>query len=316
MAMAVKTLKKGGHAVIYDPLISLFTKVNNAFRDEFLLCLHTFLKEGGRLDIILEADSFVGASAQLKFFLPIILSCNVEIYAHNGVKNHEEMPFFLEMDRLFAYGKYSEENIDLSRGNIIIKNMAPGKIKSQYELLRAESISLGRTFLPENRREYLDFLTKSEIFLSDCTEYKQALPLFTMKEKFLHKVLEENGISEEGIEYILKFRKFQKKTYEKLLEKYTLTIFIPDFEGDRDDKLYPLDLSLLLYSTRLCYSKEDFKKHLAETMMYSENHPNFRIKISDKKIASSLEATLIGSDSLIITKPRDPAMHLIVKFEA
>lgn len=313
MVRTVKTLKKGGEATIYDPLLPLLSMNNDKFKDQFLLNLHSFIRDGGHLDLILEADCVVGPFEQLKFFLPIILSDSVTIYMHNEVKNHDRISFFIELDRIFGYGTYSENERDSAKGNIIFKKMLLSKVKECYEEIRKTSSFIGETFLPDRRANFFSLISKKVIFDNDFTMYKASLPLCTMHEKLLKRVLTDNGVSEENIEFILKYRKFQKKNIQKIIEKHNVTIFIPDFENDPDDKLYKIDLSDILFPNAIFYKKEDFLKHLRWTLDFAEENQNFNLNIAKTDISSNVEATLIGKECLIITKPRDPAMHLVIQ---
>jgi hypothetical protein len=315
MARTVKTMKKAGRAVIYDPLLSLLAKDNTKFKDQFLLNLHSFIREGGHLDLIIETDCSIGPIEQLIFFMPIILSDDATVFFHSGVKNHDKVPFFIDMDRIFGYGLYSENEMDSGRGNIVLKKMVLSKVEQHYQNILKASTAVGRTYLPDRRNEFIDFLRESDIFSADATRYKTALPLFTMHEKMLKRILDDNGVTDENADFILNYRKLQKKIFEKASEEHSIHIFIPDIESEAEDKLYPIDLAGILYPAPLYYSREDFMKHLRWTVDFADENPNFQIHISKENYFSNIEATLIGTSSLIITKPRDPAVHLIINIK-
>lgn len=314
MARTVKTLKKAGRAVIYDPLLPLLSMGNDRFKDQFLLNLHSFIREGGHLDLIIETDCSIGPFGQLKFFMPLILSDDVKIFFHSGVKNHDKVPFFVDMDKIFGYGLYSENNTDSGRGNIVLKKMLLSKVEAHYEDILKNSTAVGRTYLPDRRLEFIEFLKKNDIFSDDMTRYKTALPLFTMHEKMLRGILTQNGVADENAEFILRYRKLQKKLIEKASGKHSINIFMPSFENDPEDKLYQLDLAGILYPTPIYYSKEDFLKHLRWTVDFTDENPNFQLHIASHQTFTNIEAILIGDSTLIITKPRDPAAHLVITF--
>lgn len=317
MVRTVKALKKDGTVTIYDPLISLYSKENQKFKDQFLLNLHSFIREGGHLNLIIETDVSVGPLEQIKFFLPVILSDDVTLLFHSGVKNHDKVPFFLDMDMIFGYGLYSENELDLARGNIVIRKMILSRVEGHYQQI-LKTITpkvIGRTFLPDRRNKFLEFIKRDNIFSDDTTMYKAALPLFTMHEKMLKQILCDNGVSAENADFILKYRKFQKKIFTKAAMKHRINVFIPPFENDSDDKLYKLDLTGILFKNPIYYSKEDFLKHLRWTVDFAVGNPNFRLHIAKDKFYKNVETTLIGTSCLIITKPLDPAVQLVIKFK-
>ena len=108
-----------------------------------------------------------------------------------------------------------------------------------------------------------------------CRGIYSTLPLYTISEELLDRILTRNSVEAEQKERIKKHAVAQRQRVLSILSSETLEDEIPTFRpSDFKERPPVLELSALFYETDIMYSEEEYTAHLRETMAFAEQNMN------------------------------------------
>ena len=167
----------------------------------------------------------------------------------------------------------------------------------------------------EDRKEiFLAYLDRS--FTAQCERKMifSCLPLFTISEQLLDKLLCDNNVSKENAETIRKHRAYIKEKLEELLKNERVTIVVPKLTADDLSENAPyLFIPELFLDFGLKYSSDNYNAHLEQTKEFVSLYDNAALDISDTVTFKNIDFTIIKGKEVIVSKSKSPTIHFIIK---
>lgn len=207
-------------------------------------------KKGHHLNIIHNLDRpFNEMMLGLESWIPIYMTGQISPYylkdSKSNVYNHldyvsrtvaltgECIKGFHNKGKYYLTTNKSEINYYKEKANLLLK-----KSKPLMEIYRETNI-----------KEYYLFLKKDENIICDRTRYISSLPLFTISDKLLIKILERNELSKSDIDKIIKYKNNETKYMNNILKNNKVTDYIyviKEFEFKNDTPLLELNNLFLI----------------------------------------------------------------------
>ena len=104
---------------------------------------------------------------------------------------------------------------------------------------------------------------------------RSTLPLYTISEELLERILIRHGMDSEQKQRIKKHVKMQKERIISILASETLEDEVPDLTPEEFKKNPPvLDLSGIFCETNLPYSEDEYMMHMRDTKAFARKNPN------------------------------------------
>ena len=141
-----------------------------------------------------------------------------------------------------------------------------------------------------------------------------SLPIYTMPDHLMEKILIRNVVSEKDRAYLLERTKKHSNIFNKIVESNLQTdiIYVPkesDFEKD------PPAVSLLgaFYERQLYYNYEEFMEHFEATKACARENSNYKIKYRTTNSFKNIRLAVHDDKWVIVSKNNTPIVHFIIR---
>ena len=186
--------------------------------------------------------------------------------------------------------------------------------QEKKDLLLKKANSLMDIYNELNINKLKAFLLKDTKVIADRKRILSSLPLFTINDELLLKILKRNKLSKEEIKKIVNYKKEEEKNINIILKNGIITdnIFIEEKSTFDKDNIY-LSLENIFYKDKIKYTYEEYKEHLKNTRDYSKKNKNYKININNIKTFNNISINIVKDNYVVITKQDFPTIHFIIR---
>ena len=285
------------------------------FGKKWMFAIAMCLKKGHHLNIIHNLDRpFNEMMLGLESWIPIYMTGQISPYYLSNLKNN----VYNHLNYVSAVAALSGECIN-GFHNKGMYYLTTNKNEIEYykeksDLLLKKAKPLMEIYREGNIKEFHLFLKKDKNIVCDRTRYISSLPLFTINDDLLIKILKNNNINDKEIKEIIKYKNNEKDYFEYILKSNNLTdfIYISNKKDYKENENYLL-LSNMFYSKNITYSYEEYKEHLKSTKEYAKNNKNYKVIENRFTTFKNITITICGNNYVIIHKNANPTIHFVIR---
>ena len=285
------------------------------FGKKWMFAIAMCLKKGHHLNIIHNLDRpFNEMMLGLESWIPIYMTGQISPYYLSNLKNN----VYNHLNYVSAVAALSGECIN-GFHNKGMYYLTTNKNEIEYykeksDLLLKKAKPLMEIYREGNIKEFHLFLKKDKNIVCDRTRYISSLPLFTINDDLLIKILKNNNINDKEIKEIIKYKNNEKDYFEYILKNNNLTdfIYISNKKDYKENENYLL-LSNMFYSKNITYSYEEYKEHLKSTKEYAKNNKNYKVIENRFTTFKNITITICGNNYVIIHKNANPTIHFVIR---
>lgn len=285
------------------------------FGKKWMFAIAMCLKKGHHLNIIHNLDRpFNEMMLGLESWIPIYMTGQISPYYLSNLKNN----VYNHLNYVSAAAALSGECIN-GFHNKGMYYLTTNKNEIEYykeksDLLLKKAKPLMEIYREGNIKEFHLFLKKDKNIVCDRTRYISSLPLFTINDDLLIKILKNNNINDKEIKEIIKYKNNEKDYFEYILKNNNLTDFIciSNKKDYKENENYLL-LSNMFYSKNITYSYEEYKEHLKSTKEYAKNNKNYKVIENRFTTFKNITITICGNNYVIIHKNANPTIHFVIR---
>ena len=285
------------------------------FGKKWMFAIAMCLKKGHHLNIIHNLDRpFNEMMLGLESWIPIYMTGQISPYYLSNLKNN----IYNHLNYVSAAAALSGECINgfHNKGMYYLttnKNEIEYYKEKSYLLLR-KAKPLMEIYRENNIKEYHLFLKKDENIECDRTRYISSLPLFTISDELLIKILKRNKLTKEEIDKIIKYKNNEFKYMNSILKKnkvfdYIYVIKEDEFISDTPSLL----LNNLFIDKIINYTYKEYIEHLKLTNEYAKNNKNYNILTEKDKTFKNITITILKNNHVIISKNSNPTIHFVIR---
>ena len=285
------------------------------FGKKWMFAIAMCLKKGHHLNIIHNLDRpFNEMMLGLESWIPIYMTGQISPYYLSNLKNN----IYNHLNYVSAAAALSGECIN-GFHNKGMYYLTTNKNEIEYykeksDLLLKKSKPLMEIYRESNIKEYHLFLKKDENIECDRTRYISSLPLFTISDELLIKILKRNKLTKEEIDKIIKYKNNEFKYMNSILKKnkvfdYIYVIKEDEFISDTPSLL----LNNLFIDKTINYTYKEYIEHLKLTNEYSKNNKNYNILTEKDKTFKNITITILKNNHVIISKNSNPTIHFVIR---
>ena len=285
------------------------------FGKKWMFAIAMCLKKGHHLNIIHNLDRpFNEMMLGLESWIPIYMTGQISPYylkeSRNNVYNHlDYVSGSVALTGECIKGYHNKGMYYLTTNKNEIKYY-----KEKSELLLKKAKSLMEIYRENNLSEYKLFLKNDENIICDRIRYLSALPLFTITDELLIKILKRNKLSKTDIDKIIKYKNEELKYMNNIFKKnkvkdYIYIIKENEFKNDTPS----LSLNNIFIDKKINYTYKEYMEHLKQTNEYSKKVNNYEINYIDNKTFKNITITFIKNHYVIISKTSNPTIHFVIK---
>ena len=285
------------------------------FGKKWMFAIAMCLKKGHHLNIIHNLDRpFNEMMLGLESWIPIYMTGQISPYYLSNLKNN----IYNHLNYVSAAAALSGECIN-GFHNKGMYYLTTNKNEIEYykeksDLLLKKAKPLMEIYREKNIKEYHLFLKKDENIECDRTRYISSLPLFTISDELLIKILKRNKLTKEEIDKIIKYKNNEFKYMNSILKKnkvfdYIYVIKEDEFISDTPSLL----LNNLFIDKIINYTYKEYIEHLKLTNEYAKNNKNYNILTEKNKTFKNITITILKNNHVIISKNSNPTIHFVIR---
>ena len=285
------------------------------FGKKWMFAIAMCLKKGHHLNIIHNLDRpFNEMMLGLESWIPIYMTGQISPYYLSNLKNN----IYNHLNYVSAAATLSGECIN-GFHNKGMYYLTTNKNEIEYykeksDLLLKKAKPLMEIYRESNIKEYHLFLKKDENIECDRTRYISSLPLFTISDELLIKILKRNKLTKEEIDKIIKYKNNEFKYMNSILKKnkvfdYIYVIKENEFISDTPSLL----LNNLFIDKTINYTYKEYIEHLKLTNEYAKNNKNYNILTEKDKTFKNITITILKNNHVIISKNSNPTIHFVIR---
>ena len=285
------------------------------FGKKWMFAIAMCLKKGHHLNIIHNLDRpFNEMMLGLESWIPIYMTGQISPYYLSNLKNN----VYNHLNYVSAAAALSGECIN-GFHNKGMYYLTTNKNEIEYykeksDLLLKKAKPLMEIYRESNIKEYHLFLKKDENIECDRTRYISSLPLFTINDELLIKILKRNKLTKEEIDKIIKYKNNEFKYMNSILKKnkvfdYIYVIKEDEFISDTPSLL----LNNLFIDKTINYTYKEYIEHLKLTNEYAKNNKNYNILTEEDKTFKNITITILKNNHVIISKNSNPTIHFVIR---
>ena len=285
------------------------------FGKKWMFAIAMCLKKGHHLNIIHNLDRpFNEMMLGLESWIPIYMTGQISPYYLSNLKNN----IYNHLNYVSAAAALSGECIN-GFHNKGMYYLTTNKNEIEYykeksDLLLKKAKPLMEIYRESNIKEYHLFLKKDENIECDRTRYISSLPLFTISDELLIKILKRNKLTKEEINKIIKYKNNEFKYINSILKKnkvfdYIYVIKEDEFISDTPSLL----LNNLFIDKTINYTYKEYIEHLKLTNEYAKNNNNYNILNEEDKTFKNITITILKNNHVIISKNSNPTIHFVIR---
>lgn len=285
------------------------------FGKKWMFAIAMCLKKGHHLNIIHNLDRpFNEMMLGLESWIPIYMTGQISPYYLSNLKNN----IYNHLNYVSAAAALSGECIN-GFHNKGMYYLTTNKNEIEYykeksDLLLKKAKPLMEIYRESNIKEYHLFLKKDENIECDRTRYISSLPLFTISDELLIKILKRNKLTKEEINKIIKYKNNEFKYMNSILKKnkvfdYIYVIKENEFISDTPS----LSLNNLFIDKIINYTYKEYIEHLKLTNEYAKNNKKYNILTEKDKTFKNITITILKNNHVIISKNSNPTIHFVIR---
>lgn len=285
------------------------------FGKKWMFAIAMSLKKGLHLNIIHNLDRpFNEMMLGLESWIPIYMTGQISPFylkdSKNNIYNHlnytsgtvalygECINGFHNKGKYYLTNKKEEVNYYKEKANLLLKKASPlMEIYNEFDKNTFKAFLLNDAKLNGERRRFL-----------------HSLPLFTIDDKLLKKILNDNKIPKEDINIILKYKKDEEVNINLILKSNIITdnIFVKTKEEFSNSNIY-LSLENIFYNKKIKYNYSEYLEHIKSTKDYCKKNKNYKLNIQKNKTFSNISLIILENNYVIISKTENPNIHFVIK---
>ena len=285
------------------------------FGKKWMFGIAMCLKKGHHLNIIHNVDRpFNEMMLGLESWIPIYMTGQISPYYLKDSKNS----IYGHLDYVSGTVALTGECIKVYH-NKGMYYLTTNKNEIRYykeksDLLLKKAKPLMEIYKENNIREYKLFLKKDENIICDRTRYLSSLPLFTITDELLIKILKRNKLEKSDIDKIIKYKNEELKYMNNIFKKnkvndYIYVIKENEFKNDTPS----LSLNNLFINKKITYTYKEYMEHLKQTNEYRTKINNYEIYYINNKTFKNITITFIKNHYVIISKSSNPTIHFVIE---
>lgn len=307
--------KSSAPVIMYSDMPMKEMAKDPEFPKKWMFGMAMMLKKGLHLHQIHNLDrSFDEMMLGLESWIPMYMTGQISPYYFKNAPN-DVFLHFLKVSGIAALS-----------GEAVAGYHADGKyyltkVKREVEYYRKRAEEMLKNAYPlmeiyrsERKNELNAFLLADIKTAGKRRSILSSLPLYTISDELLNRILTRNNIDAELKEKIKEYAKTQRQRMKKILETERIEDEIPDFVQENFTKSPPmLELSGIFCEEDIPYNEEEYTAHLKESMAFAEQNPNYTLKCSTAHAFNNLKIIIHEGQWVMVSKGKTPAIHFVIR---
>ena len=285
------------------------------FGKKWMFAIAMTLKKGLHLNIIHNIDRpFNEMMLGLESWIPIYMTGQVSPYYLKGKHNNIYCHFNYVSGQVALTGECIQGSHNDGKYYLTKNKEEIAYYKKKAAHLLAKAQPLMEIFRQDSENSYHAFLSADSQTEGARHNILSSLPIYTMPEDTLDRILKRNSVSDSDRERIISFAKKQKELIETILQSNPVFDDISSLSQKEFEK-HPMALSLSgsFYEKELYYTYEEYREHLEATKRFAKTHPNYTSKSEVTHAFRNIQIQIHEGKWVMVSKNKTPTIHFLIR---
>lgn len=284
------------------------------FGKKWMIAIAMTLKKGLHLNIIHNLDRpFNEMMLGLESWIPIYMTGQVSPYYLKGIPNSTYCHFNYVSGTVALTGECISGYHNEGKYSLINNKNEVAYYKTKADCLLKKATPLMEIYRSESKNSFTAFISSSAKHNDNRRRILSSLPIHTISDELLLKILKRNKVSDEDIEIIKSAVQEQKDIISTILKTNKFEDEISKISKEDFDKS-PLTLSLSnsFYEKRIYYNYDEYLEHLKLTNEYVENNKNYTLTNNPNHTFRNIQISICKNQWVMVSKDTSPSIHFVI----
>ena len=284
------------------------------FGKKWMFAIAMTLKKGLHLNIIHNLDRpFNEMMLGLESWIPIYMTGQVSPYYLKNFQDSVYCHFNYVSGATALTGECINGYHDKGKYFLTSNKADISYYRDKCNCLLSKASPLMEIYRTESQNAFNAFMTSSTNIIGNRRRILSSLPIHTISEELLLRILKRNKISNDNIKNILESVKNQKQIIETILNSNTFNDELSELSKEDFDKDIPaLSLSDSFYEHRIYYTYDEYLEHLNLTKQYAKTQKNYTLKTDSNKTFKNIQVLICQNKYVMISKDTSPSIHFVI----
>lgn len=284
------------------------------FKKNWVFAMTRLLKKGLHLNMVHNLNRPVNELLLgLENWIPIYMTGSISPYYLTGLQNSVYCHFNYVSGTIALTGECIKGYHNKGKYHLTSNKTDVAYYRTKAECLLNKAKPLMDIYRVENRNDFDAFISSDASIKGNRRRILSSLPIHTISDELLLKILKRNKVNDENIKVILDSIEKQRQTIQKILENNILEDEIVELSEEEFVNYPPvLSLSDSFYTNDICYNYEEYLEHLTDTKKYMSNHNNYKILENKTNTFRNINITIHPGKWVMISKNTHPAIHFVI----
>lgn len=284
------------------------------FGKKWMFAIAMTLKKGLHLNIIHNLDRpFNEMMLGLESWVPIYMTGQVSPYFLKGSSNSIYCHLNYVSGSLALTGECINGYHNKGKYYLTSSKSEVAYYKEKAKHILTKSTSLMDIYRAESKNAFSVFLSLNATINMPRRRIVSSLPIHTISETLLLKILKRNNISADDTKNILYAVNTQKQLTKKILKHNILEDEIAISSKEDFEKFPPLlSLADSFYEGKIYYDYNEYLEHLDLTKKYEKKVANYKLTTNNYQTFRNIQILFCGKEWVMISKISSPSIHFVI----
>lgn len=278
------------------------------FKTKFIKGISYILKKGIHINMVHDIDRpFEELMIGLVGWIPLYMTGMINPYYFKNNQNNLYKVIKITSGTASLFGIGVSGNMNNAKFTLSTKPTNVKHSKDNSEQLLKKANPLMKIYTSENKDKFNDIVNETSKINANRRNILYNLPIYTIEEKLLDKILNRNKINSSDKKIIKKYYHKEQNRIKEILKNNTI---LDEFNINQVNQ--KLSLSGLFYNKEITYTESEFKKHLNNIKDFKKNNKNYNYLINNKYVFKNININIIENNSVIISKAKSRAITFYI----
>ncbi len=284
------------------------------FGKKWMFAIAMTLKKGLHLNIIHNLDRpFNEMMLGLESWVPICMTGQVSPYFLKGTSNSIYRHLNYVSGSVALTGECINGYHNKGKYYLTSSKSEVAYYKEKAKHILTKSTSLMDIYRAESKNAFSVFLSLNATINMPRRRIVSSLPIHTISETLLLKILKRNNISADDTKNILDAVNTQKQLTKKILKHNILEDEIAISSKEDFEKFPPLlSLADSFYEGKIYYDYNEYLEHLDLTKKYEKKVANYKLTTNNYQTFRNIQILFCGKEWVMISKISSPSIHFVI----
>lgn len=294
------------------PMIDISSDIE--FGKLWMFSVSMCLKKGLHLNIIHNLDRPINEIRMgLETWMPIYMTGQISSYYLNDSKKSINKQLTYVSGDCALSGECIKERRDEGKYYFTTNSKEVSYYKNKASILLNNAYPLLEVYTKDEQEAFNLFLEEDLNLVASRKRILNNLPIFTLSDELLDKILKRNKISSKGIKKIKEYKKYKEQSMITKINNDEFIDVMYKYTSEEEflNQDFYLPLESIFFEKKIKYTYEEYLEHLKQTINYK--HKNYKTVFISYKTFKNITIEIVKDSYVIVSKRTDPMIHFVVK---